>query len=65
MECQPRIVRERTVVRGSSGSQNESAVMFYCPLFGEIVLTGERAEEVRRRLREAQGNERNPFASSE
>ncbi|MBI3092336.1 MAG: hypothetical protein HYY96_16880 [Candidatus Tectomicrobia bacterium] len=64
MECHPRIVKERTVLRGSTGGASETAILFYCPILGEIVLTGERAEAARRRLKEAQGDARNPFASS-
>ena len=60
MECHPRILKERTVIRGST---SETVIMFYCSILGEIVLTGERAEEARRRLKDAQGDVRNPFSS--
>lgn len=52
------------MLRGSTGGASETAILFYCPILGEIVLTGERAEAARRRLKEAQGDARNPFASS-
>lgn len=55
MECHPRVVRERTVVPRISGEKPQTIIQFYCPVFGELILSGDKAREVRQRLKEMQG----------
>lgn len=52
MECTARILRERKVLLGSSGSKSEMGVQIYCPILGEITLFGDRARQAIEKIKE-------------
>lgn len=51
MECSARTLRERKVFEGS-GRTTLNAILIYCPILGEITLTGEQAEKALKKLKE-------------
>lgn len=59
MECTAKVLRERTVLIGSSGGKSESAVQIYCPILGEITLFGDQAkqaiEKIKKKPKEEKG----------
>ena len=52
MECTATILRERKALGRYPGEKSKTVVQLYCPIMGEIVLSGEQAEEAIRRIRE-------------
>ena len=55
MECTAAVVRERKKIGRFPGDKTEILVQFYCPILGEIVLGGERAERALEKLKERDG----------
>ena len=49
MECTARILRERTTFKGE---EKETAILFYCPIIGEIAFYKDVAERVRKNMKE-------------
>jgi hypothetical protein len=47
MECTAKILRERKVF---SSKGEEEKILLYCPVIGEIVLSGEDAKKAREKL---------------
>ena len=54
MECTARIIRERTKYGQFAGDQKQTIVQIHCPVLGDIVLSGEQAEQAIQRLRESE-----------
>ncbi|MCK4591384.1 MAG: hypothetical protein KAT86_06490 [Candidatus Latescibacteria bacterium] len=52
MGCTARILRERKQLGRFPGEKSTTVVKVYCPLLGEIVLSGEQAETAVANLRE-------------
>jgi hypothetical protein len=52
MGCTARILRERKQLGRFPGEKSTTVVKLYCPLLGEIVLSGEQAERAVANLRE-------------
>jgi len=52
MECTAKVVRERKEYGKFPGDETKTYVLIYCPIMGEIVLSGEQAERAVRKLRE-------------
>ncbi len=52
MECTAKVVRERKEYGRFPGDPTKTYVLIYCPVMGEIVLSGEQAERALRKLRE-------------
>ncbi len=46
MECTARILRERKQLGRFPGEKTATVVQLYCPIIGEIVLSGEQAERI-------------------
>jgi len=44
LQCTARIIRERKQLGRFPGEKGTLMVQLYCPILGEIVLSGERAE---------------------
>lgn len=55
MECTAKIVRERKEYGKFPGDEARTYVLIYCPVMGEIVLSGEQAERAIEKLREMEG----------
>lgn len=49
MECTARILRERTTFKGE---KKEKAILFYCPVIGEIAFYRDVAERVKKNIKE-------------
>ena len=52
MECTATILRERKELGRYAGEKSKTVVQLYCPIMGQIVLSGEQAEQAIRRIRE-------------
>ena len=52
MECTAKVVRERKEYGKFPGDPAKTYVLIYCPVMGEIVLSGEQAERALQKLRE-------------
>jgi len=50
MECYVKVLQERKVY--SSSREGGSVIKLFCPVMGEIVLTGKAAEDARKRIDE-------------
>ena len=57
MECSVRIVREQKRIAHLYGQKPTTIIQVYCPVLGELVLSGEQAERAIRHIRETQGPE--------
>lgn len=55
MECSAKIIRERKEYERFPHGKTKTLVQVYCPLFGEIVLSGEQAEKAIKNIRELEG----------
>ncbi len=51
MECTAKVVRERKEYGKFPGDETKTYVLIYCPIMGEIVLSGKQAEMAVRKLR--------------
>lgn len=49
MECTAKILRERTTFKGE---EKETAILFYCPIIGELAFHKDVAERIRRNIKE-------------
>lgn len=50
MKCSVKVLQERKVY--SSSRQGGSIIKLFCPVMGEVVLTGKAAEDARKRIDE-------------
>lgn len=50
MKCSVKVLRERKVY--SFGKKRGNFIKLYCPIMGEVVLTGNAAQEARARIDE-------------
>jgi hypothetical protein len=50
MKCSVKVLQERKVY--SSSKEGGTVIKLFCPVMGEIVLTGKAAEDARRRIDE-------------
>ncbi len=48
MKCSVKVLRERRVY--SSGKEGGKFIKLYCPIMGEVVLTGKAAQNARTRI---------------
>lgn len=54
MECSVRIVREQKRIAHLYGQKPTTIIQVYCPVLGELVLSGEQAERAIQRIKEAE-----------
>jgi len=45
MECTARVIRERKEIGRFPGDKPKTTILIYCPVLGELVLSGEQAEK--------------------
>ena len=46
MECKARIIRERKAYSPNPDKKPVNAILVYCPVFGELAFTGDKAKEI-------------------
>ncbi|MDY6863007.1 MAG: hypothetical protein SV062_08460 [Thermodesulfobacteriota bacterium] len=50
MECKARIIRERKAYSPNPDKKPVNAILVYCPVFGELAFTGDKAKEIADKL---------------
>lgn len=56
MECSARILREQKRLGHLAGAKAVTLAQFYCPVVGELVLSGEQAERAREHQADARAH---------
>jgi len=58
MKCSVKALQEKKIY--SSGKEGAKFIKLYCPIMGEVVLTGKAAQEARTRIDEMGKKEKEP-----